>query len=122
MRNKEYYRKHKWRLTKGYPETSRNHLLEELRETQWNSFFEKLMRNRLVMGALRYGKIGAKNKPAYKRVKSMHQRLLKYTKTGNKELLVDVANLCLLEFTECHHPEAHFKAIDDGQHVEVICS
>ena len=29
-------------------------------------------------------------------------------------------NLCALEFIECHHPKAHFHAVDDGEHVEVI--
>lgn len=33
------------------------------------------------------------------------------------EYLVD---LCLLEFEECDHPKAHFDAIDDGEHVEIL--
>jgi len=31
--------------------------------------------------------------------------------------LVDIANLCLCEFVECHHPLAHWHAMDGGEHV-----
>ena len=44
---------------------------DELQQTEWNVDFEKLMRNRLIIGAMRYGRIGAKNKPKYDRVSSM---------------------------------------------------
>ena len=88
-------------------------------ESEWSKIFETLQRNRLVMGALRYGKINAPNKPIYDRVSGMQKRLKLYQESGNKEYLVDVANLCMLEFVECHHPTAHFKAIDDGEHVSI---
>lgn len=110
-----------WRWACGLPEEDTTPApkidMEALRRSEWNAEFETLMRNRLVMGALRYGKIGAPGKPQYDRVASMLRRLQHYADTGNKEFLVDVANLCLLEFTECHHPNAHFAAIDDGEHV-----
>jgi len=93
--------------------------LAGLEASEWSTTFERLMRNRLIMGALRYGKIHAPGKPRYDRIPSMLRRLQKYHETGNKELLVDVANLCLLEFEECHHPRAHFRAADDTtEHVE----
>lgn len=108
-----------WRWKCGLPEIESGATvsLVELQKSEWSFEFEKLMRNRLIMGALRYGRIGAKNKPKYDRVTSMIKRLNKYQETGNKEFLVDVANLCLLEFEECHHPTAHFNSIDDGEHV-----
>ncbi|MCK5581091.1 MAG: hypothetical protein KAJ18_07440 [Candidatus Omnitrophica bacterium] len=127
MRNKVYYEKHRFRLGKGYPETEVGcHLIEELRETQWSKEFESLMRNRLVMGALRYGRIlGVKSfagygKPKYDRMGSVRTRLDSYLSTGNKEFLVDIANLCLLEFVECSHPQAHFESVDDGEHVKIL--
>lgn len=92
--------------------------VDELRRTEWDSEFESLMRNRLIMGALRYGRMREKGKPRYDRIGSCIKRLLRYEETGNKELLVDVANLCLLEFVECYHPNAHFEAVDDGEHVK----
>jgi len=92
-----------------------------LRHSEWSPLFEKLMRNRLVMGALRYGLLNAKNKTKYDRVPSMYQRLDLYAKTGNLECLVDVANLALLEFEEGEHPKKHLKSADDGIHtVEAI--
>lgn len=92
--------------------------LDDLARSEWSEDFEKLMRNRLIMGALRYGRIHAIGKKVYDRIPSMQRRLLKYQETGNKEFLVDVANLCLLEFVECHHPTAHFHAVDNtNEHV-----
>jgi hypothetical protein len=92
--------------------------LPELQRSEWSPRFEALMRNRLIMGALRYGRLHAPGKPQYDRVASMTKRLARYAETGNLELLVDVANLCLLEFEENHHPLAHWHAVDDGEHVQ----
>jgi hypothetical protein len=93
---------------------------EELKESEWSEHFEQLMRNRLIMGAMRYGRIGVPGKPQYDRIESIIKRLSKYRDSGNKEFLVDAANLCLLEFVECHHSKAHFHSIDDGEHAKVI--
>ncbi len=93
--------------------------LADLERSEWSLAFERLMRNRLIMGALRYGRIHETGKRKYNRVESMARRLAKYHETGNKELLVDVANLCLLEFEECHHPNAHFHSVDNTtEHVK----
>lgn len=91
--------------------------VEELAASEWCPKFEQLMRNRLIMGALRYGKLGAPGKPQYDRTASMSRRLIAYDRTGNLELLVDIANLALCEFVECHHPFRHFRAVDGGEHV-----
>lgn len=85
--------------------------------SEWSNKFETLMRNRLIMGAYRYGVLNNMNKPTYNRVESMINRLRKYEQTGNTEFLVDVANLCMLEFEEGVHPNKHFSSIDDGEHV-----
>lgn len=94
---------------------------DELRASEWSPEFERLMRNRLMMGALRYGRLGAEGKPQYDRIASAVKRLQQYDRTGNQELLVDAANLCLVEFVEGRHPTRHFHAVDDGEHVEVKC-
>jgi hypothetical protein len=93
---------------------------DDLAKSEWSDEFEMLMRNRLIMGALRYGLIGAPGKPQYDRLASIEKRMKAYRESGNKEMLVDCANLCLMEFVECHHPNAHFAAHDgDANHVEV---
>jgi len=94
--------------------------LEELKRTEWSPEFESFMRNRLILGALRYGRLGIKNKPKYDRVKDAIGRLLLYEKTGNQELLIDVSNLMLCEFVEGDHPNKHFLSEDDGKHTEII--
>ena len=94
--------------------------LEDMIQTEWDDEFEQLMRNRLLMGAMRYGKISESGKPQYDRISSIISRLKKYQDDGNKEHLVDAANICLMEFVECCHPLAHFTAVDDGEHTKEI--
>lgn len=87
---------------------------KQLKRTQWSSEFEHLMRNRLCMGGLRYGVFDDPNKPKYQNVESLISRAQEYLQTGNDELLVDVANLALVEFVEGTHPKKHFSAKDAG--------
>ena len=94
--------------------------LEELKKTEWSPEFEQYMRNRLIMGAIRYGRLKAKGKSKYNRIDSIRQRLDLYLVDGNGEHLVDIANLCLLEFEEPNHPNFHFKAADDKIHTEKL--
>ena len=78
------------------------------------------MRNRMIMGALRYGLLGAPGKPQYDRIASIIKRLKFYTEDGNTEHLVDAANLCLCEFVEGTHPLKHFGSVDDcAAHCEI---
>ena len=93
--------------------------LERLRCSEWSPRFYQLMRNRLIMGRFRYESFEAKRSSfGYDQVSSMHKRLDAYEKTGNDEHLVDIANLCLLEFEFGKHPNKHFKSVDDGEHTE----
>ena len=120
--NESYFLRQLWRWKCGLPdeETIITPSLESLRESEWSCDLEQLMRNRLIMGAIRYGKLHQPGKPQYDRVTSIKKRMDIYKETGNREILVDVANLCLLEFEECYHPNAHFHAIDDGEHTQPI--
>jgi len=92
---------------------------EELQKTQWSNIFEQWMRNRLIMGGMRYGLLGAKNKPKHDQIGSIKRRMAAYESTGNIEHLVDVANLCMVEYIEGDHPNKHFSAIDDGIHTQI---
>ena len=94
--------------------------LSELQETEWSRSFEMYMRNRLIIGALRYGCLHASGKLKYDRITSIIKRVTEYKKTGNLEHLVDIANLALLEFEEGEHPKRHFTGIDDGEHTEIL--
>lgn len=115
----------KWKCgMKEEPEKPEPIDIQSLRETEWSVDFERLMRNRLVMGALRYGLMGhgstPKGKPKYNRIKSIQKRLKFYEETGNAEWLVDIANMALLMFEEHQHPNFHFSPVDDGYHDEII--
>jgi hypothetical protein len=92
---------------------------DSLSKTEWSTKFERLMRNRMIMGAFRYGLLHAPGKQSYDRIASMRRRLQLYDETGNDELLVDIANMCLLEFEEGLHPNKHFASVDDGEHAQV---
>lgn len=87
----------------------------KLKVSEWSPKFEELMRNRLLMGALRYGLMHSEGKPNYDRIAGARKRLLQYEETGNLECLVDVANMALLEFEEGKHPHRHWDAMN-GDH------
>lgn len=89
---------------------------EDLVRSEWSPAFEQLMRNRLLMGALRYGRISENRGKPYDRIRDAMRRLERYEVCGNLEDLVDAANLALLEFECGVHPRRHFSAADDGQH------
>ncbi len=130
MCSREHFLKNLWRWKCGLPEEEsdrpkKNNIdIEELRKTEWSPEFEKLMRNRLLMGALRYGVMGhgsvPENKPQYNRIESIRKRLKFFEESGNAEWLVDIANMALLMFEERQHPNFHFEAGDDGYHDEII--
>lgn len=110
-----------WLDISGHPEIP-NYDIPPYREaimTQWSPRFEKLMRNRLLMGMLRYGPLNQAGKPKWNRVAHMASKIQEYKLTGNMECLVDIANLALLEFEEGEYSNRYFNADDDGQHTKV---
>ena len=95
--------------------------LKELKDSEWCPEFETLMRNRLLIGSMRYGLIGSPGKPKYDRPNCMINRLNLYKETGNLEHLVDIANLALLEYVEGDHPDKHWNVVDDHDyHTKII--
>ena len=91
--------------------------LADLRESEWGPEFEELMRNRLLVGYYRYGPFATQNKTTKQMLESIIYRAKEYIKTGNDELLVDIANLSMKEFAVGNHPNKHFQSEDDGKHV-----
>lgn len=93
------------------------HDYEELVNSEWSPVFEGLMRRRLIMGALRYGRLREEGKKKYDRIASIIQRLGLYQQDGNLEHLVDAANLCLCEFEEGKTDSKKcFNSLDDHNH------
>lgn len=90
-------------------------------ESEWVPEFERLQRNRFVMGALRYGTMAANKakRTPYDRVSRMRRYIDQYEATGNLEHLVDLGNMAMLEFDQSQHPNKHFAAIDDGEHTQL---
>jgi len=93
-----------------------NKPLAELRKIQRNTLFEKMCRNRLLIGGYRYGELHTESSKSCASVGDIRKRLDLYEKTGNLECLVDAANYVMLEFTYSKHKNAHFKASDDEIH------
>ena len=95
-------------------EPKRNMSVQQL-ESQLSSKFVELMDNRMMMGALRYGPIDGAQNPGRQHgwnVQNALKRANEYLKSGNAELLVDVANFCMCEFEQQSHPKYHFEAKD----------
>jgi hypothetical protein len=90
--------------------------LARLEQTEWSLEFERLMRNRLIMGALRYNTFAENRQhPAHKQwpfKQKLATMIDAYEATGNTEFLVDAANYCLLAFEFDPHPTKHFYAQD----------
>jgi hypothetical protein len=109
-----------WKWKCGLPEDEWEINTANIEQTEWSSEFELLQRHRLLLGAMRYGRILAKGKSQWNRVPGMLKYIKKYEETGNLECLVDVANYCMLEFLESNHPNKHFHSTEDGYHVDKI--
>lgn len=92
--------------------------LDEL--AAWSYEFERLMRNRLKIGALRYGRFQNQKESKFDNCGSAVQRIRKYVESGNTEYLVDAANLLMIEFEKGLHPNKHFGATDDGIHTKQL--
>jgi len=112
--NKSFFLKNLWLWKCGLQEINNNKEdLKELKKSEWSKEFEQLMKNRLIQGALRYGKMNTE-KQNYSRIDYIIKKSKKYQQDKNKELLVDIANLCLLEFEEGN---GYFKSLHDVDHV-----
>ena len=93
--------------------------LEYLVLTEWSDAFETLMRNRLIIGAFRYGTQEQQRDMNIHRIESLRRRLDDYEATGNMEHLVDFAAIAMAEYIHPKHPNAHWQASDDTEHARV---
>jgi len=113
-------------LDKGVVETPKYDFLG-LTRSEWSSVFEQhltntltsyqftswpeynqfitYMRNRLIIGAYKYDKMNQERGKYFNYVGNSIHRLSLYRRTGNQELLVDVANMALLEYVKGYGKE-----------------
>ncbi len=117
QRVSDHIRAHLLRQVNLEPSGSCRQTWEEAYSAEWDPAFSHACRQRLVMGLFRYGPINRKTELNYQRINDAMRRLSLYRETGNVELLMDVANLAMLEFRHGTHPQRHFHPSDDGQHV-----
>ena len=123
MLDDRWFLRQLWRRSAGLseeaPAEKKMPSLDSLRGSEWSERFEELMRNRMVMGAFRYGLMQEKRLTEWDYLRYLKAKVEEYRQTGNLECLVDVGNLAMLEFEFGEHPKRHFAAADDGVHCEV---
>lgn len=68
--------------------------------TPWSYEFIRLMKNRLIMGALRYGLSDNPEKRHFNCARLAADRLYQFEENHDLEMLVDVANMALLTYVE----------------------
>lgn len=117
----QYFIDNLWRWKCDLPEVDitpkiKYTCLDDLYKSEWCEKYDILRRNRMVMGTFRYGDYKTSN-DRYDRIGSAIKRLKQYIESGNAETLLDVGNLCMIEFDKPIHPNYHFSSIDDGEHV-----
>lgn len=89
--------------------------LDEIARIQSCPQFEEYRKNRMIMGYFRYGSLQSQmGRAKYDNVGSIEKRLLLYRGDKNREHLVDIANLAMIEFAT--HPDYPFHPSDDGVH------
>jgi hypothetical protein len=84
-------------------------------QTQFCREFIQGMLNRDIVGFYRHGDIGTANTRGKNVPEMLERRWRRYRKTGNRELLMDVANLAMSEYMDPSHPKAHFAPEDSGR-------
>jgi hypothetical protein len=105
-----YYLLALWHDLAGVPFDGQDPALaiDILRRTEWSSDFEQKMRNRMIIGALRYGPAGRPGQYLF----CAGRHIALYEMMDNLEHLVDAANYLMLEYMAPAHAEAHFHAED----------
>ncbi len=111
-----------WRRMSGLPELVPRRIpdLDKLKQSECCPEFEQLMRNRLVMGAFRYGLMCEQDFSKYDLIDEARKRIDRYEKDGNLEHLVDAGNMVQLKFYWERKNGGKFEPIDDGEHAERI--
>jgi len=122
--HREFYLGNLWRWKCGLkertlPEYGKAPSIDFLERTQWDDQFARLMKNRLILGCLRYGRNKSiQNSDLEKRdyrIDIMRRARL-YLHTGDIEQLVDIANVALLEFVKQRKRGVKMQSTEDAYH------
>ena len=108
-----------WRDLAGLPEKwpGQQPPLELLRLTEWSPEFERLCRNRLLMGRFRHGPFGEMNaKSAGDILATMRLKIRRFRETLDLECLVDTANAAQVLFAYYRRRGVPWQSVDDGMH------
>jgi|ETNvirnome_2_300_1030623.scaffolds.fasta_scaffold59822_1 hypothetical protein len=87
--------------------------LREIIRTQTVPDFWEMMKNRMAVGYYRHGDL--QRPEGHGAMRCLHKKLKAYARSGNKELLIDIANCAMIEFKYPEHPNSHFKCEDRGE-------
>jgi hypothetical protein len=99
--------------------------IAEIGRAQWDDGFAVMMLNRLVMSFFRRGPHRGAVIPPYANISCAIRRLTEYLTDGNREHLVDAANLCMVEWIRGalgmgEHPNPKWAPVDDGVHTQEL--
>lgn len=89
----------------------------QLYESEWSHTFDRLRRERMVIGSYRYGRASLYNGSDRNLPKRAIRRIELYRETGNAEYLVDAANFLMIEFEwegPRTNPRYYFQTVHDG--------
>ena len=84
------------------------------KETFCSKFLQGMV-NRMTVSHHKYGKCSEAYPDRVNAIKNLEERLKIYKKTGNTELLMDVANFAMIEFMFPRHKKAHFRAMNSEE-------
>ncbi len=94
--------------------------LSILEKTEWSAEFERFRKNRMIMGAFRYGLIKDQDFDNYDLTKEISRRLAAYESTGNLDYLFDIANVAMLEYIKGKTEGKKVMTGDDAVHNEKL--
>lgn len=94
--------------------------LESLRDSEQVEEIDRFCRNRLIMGAFRYGLIRNQDYSKYDLPGEAIIRIRQYEKTRNLEHLVDAINMCKLSYINGRRRGELMQAGDDTRHTPQI--
>ena len=93
-----------------------NDTIKEILATEYSEEFDRIRKNMMVTSYYKYGHVeeNYKKEKTINAIESLKMRLEEFERTGNTELLADVANFAMIEFKHPQHPKAHYKPTDSG--------